>query len=121
MSVWGICNRRCPIQSEWQLLYLTPEVTLFFQRKRGGKEKPGKGRTAKKVASEPDSDAESDDYGGDGLSWEAVLATVQVRYQTPRDPTILIHPLVSYNSCTDPAKLGNGPTAIQHGQEITLR
>jgi len=72
---------------------LTPEVPLPFQRKRGGKEKSAKGRSAKKVAPEPESDAESDGYGEDGLSWEAVLATVQVRHQPQNLPqSTPIHP-----------------------------
>ena len=50
------------------------------QRKRGSKEKILKAAKSAKTVPEPEgeSDAESDGYGEDGLSWEAVLATVQV-------------------------------------------
>ncbi len=51
---------------------------LCEQRKRGGgKEKVAK-KNARKAETVPESDEESDGYGEDGLSWEAVLATVQV-------------------------------------------
>jgi len=43
---------------------------------RRGKEKAAK-KNARKAETLPESDEESDGYGEDGLSWEAVLATVQ--------------------------------------------
>ena len=56
-----------------------------MQRKRGSKEKIAKAAKSSKVVpdAEVESDAESDGYGEDGLSWEAVLATVQVDIPSP--------------------------------------
>ena len=59
----------------------------MFQRKRaeGGKAKAAKKAALSANKEEPqDSGAESDGYGEEGLSWEAVLATVQVSPPLPQ-------------------------------------
>ena len=50
---------------------------LQRKRRRGAEPKAEK---RVKVESKADSDAESDGYGEGGLSWEAVLASVQVTF-----------------------------------------
>ena len=50
---------------------------LQRKRRRGAEPKAGK---RVKAESGADSDAESDGYGEGGLSWEAVLASVQVTF-----------------------------------------
>lgn len=82
VNLWTLCGVSCRFKKcrSSQHLYL-----LIFptQRKRlSGRSMPGKQKAAalqsERSQLELASDAESDGYGEEGLSWEAVLATVQV-------------------------------------------
>ena len=58
--------------------------SIILQRKRqkeGKKASAKRAVTASAVEHEGESEAESDGYGEEGLSWEAILATVQVHHQ----------------------------------------